>query len=269
MLVTQWLSDVASAIRQALPELLGAAALVAIGLAMAFLLRSIGARLTAKVLGRVGRGWGLGQAMAETGARATIPQVVSKFVFWLVLLFFIAAALESLGLEVVSGVVNRLSSYLPNVLGAVVVVVGGLVIARLLRAVIANAARSAGILRADEAGRLVYTGVLVIAAVVALDQVGVDAQLLVVLLAVVVGATVAGAGLAFGLGAQTSVSNIIASHYLRQAYRVGQAVRIIGLEGRIMQLTPTAVVLDTPEGQVLVPARKFSEDASVLLAAES
>jgi small-conductance mechanosensitive channel len=265
MSVAQWLAEVASTIRQALPALLAAAALILAGLVVARVLQALGGRITARLLRRVGRGWGLGQAMAETGARATIPRVVSKFVFWLVFLFFVAAALESLGLDVVSGVVNRLSSYLPNVLGAVVVVVGGLVIAKLLRAVFANAARSAGIMRAEEAGRLVHAAVVVIAGVVALDQVGVDAQLLVILLAVVVGATVAGAGLAFGLGAQTSVSNIIASHYLTQTYRVGQTVRIGGTEGRILQTTPMAVVLDTSDGQVLVPARKFSEEASVLI----
>lgn len=269
MSLDQWFAEITGAIRQAFPALVSAAVLILVGFVVAKMLQLVGGRVTGRLLGRVGRGWGLGHAITETGARATIPRVVSGFVFWLVFLFFVAAALESLGLEVVSGVVNRLSSYLPNVLGAVVVVAGGFVFARLVRAVVTNAARTAGILRADEAGRLAHAGVLVIATIVALDQVGVDAQLLVVLLAVVVGATVAGAGLAFGLGAQTSVSNIIAAHYLTQAYRVGQTVRIGGAEGQIVQTTPTAVVLDTSEGRVIVPARKFSEEASLLIGEES
>ena len=83
--------------------------------------------------------------------------------------------------------------------------------------------------------------------------------------AVVIGAMLAGAGLAFGLGARTAVSNIIASHYVAQTYRVGQVVRVSGVEGKIVQTTPTAVFVAVPEGRVMIPAKQFSEEASVLL----
>jgi len=79
---------------------------------------------------------------------------------------------------------------------------------------------------------------------------------------------VGGAALAFGIGSKETVSNILASYYLQKTYRVGQEVRIAGLEGRILEITSTAVSLDAPVGRVLVPARKFSEEASVLLKGE-
>jgi len=82
---------------------------------------------------------------------------------------------------------------------------------------------------------------------------------------VVVGATLAGAGLAFGLGARTAVSNIISSYYVAQAYSVGQSVRVGGVEGKIVQTTPAAVFVAGPEGRVMIPAKQFSEQASVLL----
>jgi small-conductance mechanosensitive channel len=85
------------------------------------------------------------------------------------------------------------------------------------------------------------------------------------MVAVIVGAGLAGAGLAFGLGARTAVSNIIASHYVSQAYRVGQTVRVGSVEGQIVQTTPTAVFIASPEGRVMVPANQFSETTSVLV----
>lgn len=269
MSISQWLTEVITALRQSLPAFLGAAALLAAGWLLARVLRALSARLVGHGLGRVERRWGLHQAVADTDARSMLSRVVSAFVFWLVLLFFVAAALESLGLEVVSGVVNRLAYYLPNVLGAVVVLVGGAVLAKVLRGLATTAAKSAGIVRADEVGRLARWGVLLIASVVALDQVGVDAQLLVILLAVVVGASVGGASLAFGLGARRSVANIIASYYLRQTYRVGQRIRVGDVVGTILRTTPTGVLLDTGDGQALVPAGRFSEEVTVLLAGGS
>lgn len=269
MSILQWLTDVVTALRQSLPAALGAAALLAAGWLLARLLQALSARLVARGLGRVERRLGLRHAVADTEAPAMLSRVVAAFVFWLVLLFFVAAALESLGLEVVSGVVNRLAYYLPNVLGAVVVLVGGAVLAKVLRGIATTAARSAGIVRSDEVGRLVRAAVLLVASVVALDQVGVDAQLLVILLAVVVGAGVGGASLAFGLGARTSVSNIIASYYLSQTYRVGQTIRVGDLEGTIVRTTPTAVLLDTADGQALIPARLFSDEVTMLVAGGS
>jgi len=266
MSIPQWLTEVITSVRQSLPTLVGAVALVAVGWLVARLLKAVSARLVGRGLHGVERRWGLHHAVADTDARSTLSRVVSTFVFWLVLLFFVAAALESLGLEVVSGVVNRLAYYLPNVLGAVVVLVGGAVLAKVLRGIATTAARSAGIVRSDEVGRLVRAAVLLVASVVALDQVGVDAQLLVILLAVVVGAAVGGASLAFGLGARASVSNIIASYYLSQTYRIGQTVRVGDLVGTIIRTTPTSVLLDTADGQALIPARRFSDEVTVLIA---
>ncbi len=268
MSVPLWLSDMLLALRESAPALLGAGTLILVGWAMAWLLRRVTGRVVTGALARAERRRGLAMAMAESGAQSTIPEVVGAFVFWLVLLFFVAAALEALGLELVSGLVNRLTSYLPNVLGAAVVVVGGLVLGNLLQRVVGGAARSAGIARGEAAGGLARGAVLLVAAVVALDQLGVDAQLLVVLLAVIAGASFAGAGLAFGLGAQGSVRNIIAGYYVAQTYRAGQRVRIGTLEGRILQTTPTAVLLEGSDGQVLIPAGRFTDEVSTLLTAE-
>jgi hypothetical protein len=60
------------------------------------------------------------------------------------------------------------------------------------------------------------------------------------------------------------VSNIVASYYASQHYNVGQTVRVGDIQGEIIQLTSTGVVLSTSEGRVLVPAKRFSEETSVL-----
>lgn len=141
----------------------------------------------------------------------------------------------------------------------------GVVVASLVGGITAAASASAGMSYAGAVGRGVQGLLLVLAILVGLEQIGVHGQLFVVLLAVVVGVVLAGAALAFGLGARTAVSNIVGSYYVAQTYRVGQTVRVGEFEGRIVRTTATAVVLDTKSGQVLVPARLFSEQPSVLV----
>jgi hypothetical protein len=88
---------------------------------------------------------------------------------------------------------------------------------------------------------------------------------LTVLLAVVLGAMLGGVALAFGFGARTAVSNIMGSHYLRQVYQVGQTVRLGAIQGEIVAITTTAVVIKAQDGRVVVPAKEFSEAPSTLL----
>ena len=74
----------------------------------------------------------------------------------------------------------------------------------------------------------------------------------------------ASVALALSLGARNYVANLIGGHHLRQAFSVGQQVKVSGFEGRILELTPIAVILETVEGRVTLPAKVFGEEPIVL-----
>lgn len=264
----EWLSAISNlteTLRELLPNVLAATALILVGLLMARLLGSWSRRLTRGALERLGRSATIHSALQRTNMSSAVPKIVAAFVFWLVFLFFAATALEALGLPVVTDSLGRFVYYLPNVLAAALIVAAGLVIGTVIRGLVATAAISAGVAFSSVMGRIAYGVILLIAIVIALDELGIDSGALIVMLTVTSGSVLAGLGLAFGLGARTAVSNIIASHYLVQAYDVGQTIRIGKIEGQIAETTPTAVVIITEGGRVMVPAKKFSEQASMLV----
>ena len=263
-----WLDGFQTAARNIgafLPAILGAAILVLAGWLLGRLLAWLARRGSIAALHRLGKRPELHGAIESSGAAAQVPAVIAGFVFWVTFVFFIAAAMETLGLPVVTASLSRVAYYLPNVLAALAVVFVGIITAKVLGGAVARATSSTGMALGPVIGATVRGTVILVAVVVAIEQVGIEADLLVVIVAVVVGTVLAGAGLAFGLGARTAVSNIIASHYVAQAYRVGQTVRVAGVEGRIVETTPTAVFVAGPEGRVMIPAKTFSESASVLV----
>ncbi len=264
----EWFSglrDVSRSVAPTIPALVGAALLVLAGWLIGRLLAWLARRAVHGLLGRLAQRPALQSAIAGSGAAEQVPGVIGGFVFWVVLVFFVAAAMESLGLPVVTASLSRVAYYLPNVLAALVVVFAGLIAGKVVGGAVARAAASAGMAFGPVIGGTVRATVLLVAVVVAVEQVGIQADILIVIVGVVVGTTLAGAGLAFGLGARTAVSNIIASHYVAQVYRVGQTIRVAGIEGKIVETTPTAVFVSAPQGRVMVPAKQFSEEASVLL----
>lgn len=83
-------------------------------------------------------------------------------------------------------------------------------------------------------------------------------------LIVIIGILLAGACLAFGLGAKTMVANTIGAQYMRKHCQVGESIKLNGFEGEILEIRQTCIVIETPDGQAIIPAKLFHEQVSVL-----
>jgi len=150
-------------------------------------------------------------------------------------------------------------------LAAVVIVVMGIFVGTMSANIIAAAAVRTGITYGKVLGDIARYGILVITIVVAIDQVGIDIAFLINLVNITLTAILFGAALAFGLGARTSVSNILASYYVHKTYKEGNSIKIGDVEGLIVKITPTSVIVSTKDGQVSIPAKRFSEMESSLI----
>ena len=246
------------------PRLVAAAVLLGLGILLAFLLRLFAVR----ILGAIERavpGRALRTSFAGAARERRVSAIIGAVVFWAVLLFFVATAANALGLPLLSSVVASLSLIVPRVLAAVLILVAGVVIGNIVRGTVAATAAGAGSSLGAGLGQTVRFAIITAAFLIAVAQLGVDIALLTAIFSVTLAALLGGFALAFGLGARTAISNIIGSHYLRQTFEVGQAVRIGGVEGTIAALTATAVVIEADEGRVVVPAKYFGEMSSTLL----
>jgi small-conductance mechanosensitive channel len=193
---------------------------------------------------------------------------VAVFVQWLVMLVFVAAAVETVGLPVMTDLLGRLAGYAPNLLAAMLIILGGLIAARVVRSAILRAAETGGLVQARGVAVAAETIVVVLTAVVALEQLGINGRVLEMTVAVAVGSALAAVALAFGLGARSTVANLIASHYISRIFSVGQDLVIDNVKGTVIELTPTTVVLKTTGGRVVVPAQRFSDTTTVVAGEE-
>jgi hypothetical protein len=245
-------------------RLVTALILVVIGVLLAMLLRALTVRLM-RALERAAPGRDFRTPFAGLTREGHASTIVGAVVFWAVLLLFLATAVDALASPVLSAVVDKLSAFVPRVLVAVLIFVAGLVIGNVARSAMTAAAARAGTAFAPGIGQLVRYAIILAAALMAVAELGVDIALVTAILSVGFAALLGGFAIAFGLGARTAISNIIGSHYMRQTLEVGQLLRIDGIEGTIAALTPISIILDVPEGRVIVPASRFGESPSVLL----
>ena len=251
-----------------LPQLLGALVLVLIGWLVASWLR----RLTRMLGLRLNRG--LDRVLRTDWVQRirlspALVRLLSNLVFWFVVLGFVTAAARVADLETLSVWLERVIAYLPNLLIGALIIVAGYLIGAIVRDLVFDALDSAGVAQRTLIGRLAQAATFLAAIVIGIDQIGIDVTFVTTMIAIVLGVVLAGFSLAFGLGARQVVANLIASHALQRQFAVGQRARIGGIEGEILEFTPTSVILATGEGRVTVPAGRFDEEPSVMLSPDT
>lgn len=257
-------SDLAGWLRIQQPKLAAAAALLLVGWLLALALRLIASRLV-HALGRMVPGAILRRGLPEPTIERQVSDIIGLIVFWAVLLFFVAAAADALGLGVLSTSVAGLGLYLPRLIGATLIAVFGLILGNLARDAVTTAAAAGGTPLAAAVGQIVRAAILIAVGLIAVAELGIDITLLTAILSVTLLAVLGAFALAFGLGARAAVSNIIGAHYLRQTFETGQHVRFGEIEGTIAAITATTVVVHVPDGQIVIPAKQFTETTSMLI----
>jgi small-conductance mechanosensitive channel len=245
------------------PRLAGAAGLLAVGWLLALAMRLLASRLLT-ALGRMVPHRMLRRGLPQLTIERQVSDVIGLIVFWAVLLFFFAAAADTLGVPVLSTSLVGFGFYVPRLIGAILIAVFGLVVGNLAREAVTAAASAAGAPFAVAVGQIVRAAILVAAGLIAVAELGIDITLLTAVLSVTLLAVLGAFSLAFGLGARTAVSNIIGAHYLRQIYRVGEEVRFGDIEGTIMNITAVSVIVRVADGEMVIPAKQFSETTSML-----
>jgi hypothetical protein len=128
---TRSLSDIVRTIAAWAPRLVGALVCLVIGWAVARLALFILAGLLRRLgLDRLTERAGADRVLSDAGLESSASKLIARLVYWLVLLVFILAATESLGLSRVVDTLGGLVGYLPNVLAAALILLLGGLLAR-------------------------------------------------------------------------------------------------------------------------------------------
>ena len=254
----------ANEIIAALPGIAGGLVLLLVGWYAARLIRAA----TLKLMDLVNRALERllsGRTRAVVYFSSGIANLVASILFWITLFVFVTAALDTAGLTAVSAWLERIVEFLPGIVTGGLIILVGYILSALVRDVTLAAAHAAEFTESVVISRLAQGITLVTALVIGLDQIGIDVTFLTTMLGVTSAAVLFGFALAFGLGARSLVSNLIAAHHLRDILEPGQDIRVGEYEGTVLEVSTTAIILDTPEGRTSLPASLYQEQAMVIL----
>jgi small-conductance mechanosensitive channel len=236
------------------PSLLGALAIALVGWLVARLLRAV-ARGLAAGLGVDGLAARLGvsEAMNRAFGPRSLAELLGEVLYWVVFAAFLIMAINTLGFVTVTATLERLLSFLPKVLGAAVILTLGLVAGGAVRSLVISGAALGTVAHGPRLGAAANLMVLGLAGVMAIEQLGVNTELLVALVTAVVGAVTLTMGASFALGARAVVEHVLAGHFLRERLLVGELIEVDGVRGVVERIGAVDTLLRDGEGSVSIP----------------
>jgi hypothetical protein len=193
--------------------------LAALGWLVALLARRAAARLlrAADLDARCAR-WGVTTALTRTGIRRPSSELAARAVFWGLLVVGLLMAVEALEVPATSGLAAAGLRFLPNLLVAGVVLLVGWLLAQFLAQAVLIFVVNAGLAGAGLVAAAVRWLVLVFAGGVALTQLGIAREMVLIVFGIAFGGTVLAFALAFGLGGRDLAREALES-WLRRPER--------------------------------------------------
>jgi hypothetical protein len=193
--------DVASRLAGIGPRLLAALTLLGAGWAVAAVLSRLAVRLLLAVDldGRCAR-LGVMGTLGRAGIRRPPSELVGRLVFWIIVVIGLLMAIEALEVPAAVELAPVVIKFLPNLLVAVIVMIIGWLLANFVAEAVLIF-----IVNAQLAGGRVMAGalrwlVLLFAAGVALTQIGIAREMVLLVFGILFGGAVLGLALPFGLG---------------------------------------------------------------------
>lgn len=247
-----------------LPQMLGAILILAIGWLGAKMLRGLTEKVV-RVCGLVELSQKIkfNTMLAKIGMISSLDHIIGALIYYMVLLIVLISASEILGFTVVLDTLNTLIAYLPHVLGAFLILIIALYLAKSIKEGIASASTSLNIAYAGALSSVLEVLIVGFGIVMALTELGLDMTIFSANITIIIGGIVLAMALSIGLGSRSIMSNVLSRYYIAQLFHVGDTVSLAGQKGIIIKLTPVSVVIQTEdEEQLYIPNEQIIEEGS-------
>jgi small-conductance mechanosensitive channel len=182
------------------PRLLAMFLILVAGLLAAWLIRWISRRLLLALrFDQISERTGLAGVLQQVGIGGGASALLSRALYWFVLLLFLVLSLSTLNLPATDQLISSLFVYLPNLVVAFVVLTAGVLLANFTEKVVLIAAVNAQYPSAHLLSRGTRYLILVFSVAVALDQLGIGRNIILAAFTIVFSAVALALALAFGL----------------------------------------------------------------------
>jgi hypothetical protein len=203
-----------------LPNVLAMAIILSVGMVAAWALGCLVERVLRVIgLDHLCNRLGMSDALARGGVKTDPSRLIGRAVYWMLLVFAIMGALGALNLQPINQFAQSFLAYIPHLFTAALILVAGYLLSNFISQAVLIAAVNAGLPPARILAACSRWGVQLVAMAMALEQLGIAQNIVVVGFGIAFGGVVLAAALAFGLGAKDLAKEFLDRQFGRNGTR--------------------------------------------------
>lgn len=193
-----------------LPILIGALVVLIIGWIVAIALGKLAMQIVrAFRVDQLIEKIGFKKGFEKVGYKVDVAHWFGELVKWFLIIVFVMAAADILGLVQVSDFLSEVLYYVPNIIVAIVILLAGAIVAGFLSRLVSGSVKVAGFGKADFLAAVTRWAIMTFAVLAALDQLGVARSIINTLITGFVAMIAIAGGLAFGLGGRDIAGSML------------------------------------------------------------
>ena len=229
------------------PNIFGTVLLLLVGYLVSKAVASFSKRIFRTVgLDKASERIGLHKSLENIGVKLKISELFGVIFFWLVMFIFILSASETLNLVKITDTIDTFIRYLPNIIGAGLIFILGLMVAQFFKNIIEGMSKQISSVYSKVLSSVVYFIVVVLVSVLAINQLQLETALINRVVEIILISTGVILALSFGLGTKDLSKSIISGLPLRAQIQQGTRVEFDNINGTIEQigLVNTTVLIE-------------------------
>jgi len=244
-----------------LPRLLTALIVILIGILIAKIIEKALRTAFAKLgLDALFERFGVKQSLEKIGLQDPPGRLISRAIYFLLVLLFIQSASQAVGLLAISNAIGSFFAYMPHLIAAMLVLLFGMMVAQFAGKLVTRSAAESGIDYAPTLGRMVSALIGFVVVLMAITQLKIDIDIIRSVVLVLLSGLAIAISLSFGLGTRDVTRNIVAGFYARKLFTVGEEIEIGGERGVLTAFTPLQTLIDSDGQTKAIPNRVFLDE---------
>jgi len=151
----------------------------------------------------------ISEILKKGDLKMSAREVVSRIVYWLVIIMVLVMTVDALGLPKASDILESLFAYVPKVISALLVLIVAMFLASFVSGIVRTTAANANLPKPQIFAGISRWAIIIFAVTIALEQLGIAPLLVSATFNIILGGIVLALALAFGLGSKDAVAKYL------------------------------------------------------------
>jgi hypothetical protein len=152
---------------------------------------------------------GISEVIRKGDLKISAGEVISKLVYWLIMIMVLVMTVDALGLPKTSDVLASLFAYVPRVIAALLVLVVAMFLASFVSGIVRTVSSNAKLPRPELIAGISRWAIIIFAVTIAMVELGIAPLLVATTFNIILGGVVLALALAFGLGGKDAAARYL------------------------------------------------------------